>query len=75
MMFHERLFIIYSVSVRQIPGEIFVVDVVGDLHSGHVNLGGGGNQEPLVDPRNRMTQLWQWREGNVAKFYTAILSV
>ena len=73
------MFIIISREDRMdeliIPGEIFVVDVVGDLHSGHVNLGGGGNQEPLVDPRKWMTQLWQWREGNVAKLYTAIISV
>merc|ERR1719251_395713 len=31
-------------------GEIFVIDGVGDLDSGDINLGGGGQQEPLVHP-------------------------
>merc|ERR1719347_2517910 len=34
-------------------GEIFVVDIVGNLHSGDVDLGGCGQQEPLVDPSQR----------------------
>merc|ERR1712107_336934 len=28
------------------PGEVLVVDVLGDRHLGHVELGGGGDQVP-----------------------------
>ena len=33
-----------------LPGEVLVVDVLGDRHLGHVELGGGGDQVPLVHP-------------------------
>ena len=40
-----------------IPGKIFVVDVVRNLDSRDVNLGGSSQQEPLVDPRKSIVQL------------------
>ena len=39
-----------------IPGEIFVIDGVGDLDSGDINLGGGGQQEPLVHPEHKIEE-------------------
>ena len=33
-----------------LPGEVLVVDVLGDRHLGDVELGGGGDQVPLVHP-------------------------
>ena len=32
------------------PGEVLVVDVLGDRHLGHVELSGGSDQVPLVHP-------------------------
>ena len=40
-----------------IPGKIFVVDVVRNLDSRDVNLGGCSQEEPLVDPRKSIVQL------------------
>merc|ERR1719347_206666 len=41
-------------------GEVFVVDIVGNLHSGDVNLGGRSKQEPLVDPSERSSIQLEW---------------
>ena len=31
-----------------VPGEVFVIDGGGDLDLGHIDLGGGGEEESLV---------------------------
>merc|ERR1739846_193193 len=35
------------------PGEVLVIDGGGDLDSGHVDLGGGGEEESLVHSSQR----------------------
>merc|ERR1719411_2218678 len=42
------------------PGKIFVVDVVRNLDSRNVNLGGCSQQEPLVDPSQRSSIQLEW---------------
>merc|ERR1719411_2166880 len=42
------------------PGKIFVVDVVKNLDSRNVNLGGCSQQEPLVDPSQRSSIQLEW---------------
>ena len=45
--------------MKILPGEIFVIDGVGDLDSGDINLGGGGQQEPLVHPEHTIEDNWR----------------
>ena len=50
--------------MKILPGEIFVIDGVGDLDSGDINLGGGGQQEPLVHPEHTI-QLKMIRDSTI----------
>ena len=38
-----------------LPGEVGVIDVVGDLDLGHIILGGGDHEVALVDPPHGAT--------------------
>ena len=56
MVFQVKLFIISPGDDLFIPGKVLVVDVVRNLDSGDVNLGGCSQQKPLVDPRKQSGQ-------------------